>query len=124
MILVDTSVWIDHLREGSPQLEAALDKGSVLMHSLVLGELACGNLKARASTLRLLANLPLASRASDEEALRFMEAHRLMGKGIGIIDVHLLASTALEADTRLWTHDKSLRKQAVRLHLEYRDLHN
>lgn len=124
MILVDTSVWIDHFRKGSPQLAAALNQGEVLMHPFVLGELACGNLKSRASTLKLLSNLPAAPKASDEEVMTFIEAHRLMGKGIGLIDAHLLAATALQADATLWTSDKSLRKQAERLHLELRASRN
>lgn len=119
MILVDTSVWIDHFREGSPQLIAALNRNEVLMHPYVLGELACGNLKSRASTLKLLSNLPPAPKASDGEVMTFIETHRLMGQGIGLIDAHLLASTALGAGTRLWTADKSLRKQAERLDIEF-----
>ncbi|MBB88180.1 MAG: VapC toxin family PIN domain ribonuclease [Xanthomonadales bacterium] len=119
MLLVDTSVWVNHLRAGLPQLETALIQGKVLMHPLVLGELACGNLKDRESLLKLLSNLPAAPRASDAEVLVFIDAHQLMGRGIGLIDVHLLASAALEADAQLWSHDKRLAQQAARLGLAF-----
>ena len=108
MILVDTSVWIDHLRTGEPHLVALLERSQVLMHPFVLGELACGNLRRRADVLRHLGALPRSPVATDDEALRFIEAHRLMGKGIGWIDVHLLAAVALSPGTRLWTRDRRL----------------
>ncbi|HKI98262.1 MAG TPA: type II toxin-antitoxin system VapC family toxin, partial [bacterium] len=97
MILVDTSVWIDHLRKGTPALAALLEEGQVLMHWFVLGELACGNLRNREEVLRLLGELAMAPSVTDAEARAFIERHALMGKGIGYIDVHLLASTALAA---------------------------
>lgn len=108
MILVDPSVWIDHLRAGEPRLAALLEGGQVLMHPFVLGELACGNLRRRAEVLGYLAALPRSPVATDDEALRFLEAHRLMGKAIGWIDVHLLAAVALAPGTRLWTRDRRL----------------
>ena len=108
MILVDTSVWIDHLRRGEPRLEAALDDSQVLMHPMVLGELACGNLEPCAEVLALLRQLPVAFAATTDEALFFIERHALMGRGIGFVDVHLLASVALSPPTRLWTRDKRL----------------
>jgi predicted nucleic acid-binding protein len=117
MILVDTSVWIDHLREGLPSLVASLNQNSVLIHPFVLGELACGNLQSRQDILRLLANLPTAPKASDSEVLQFIEIHKLMGKGIGLIDAHLLASTALSTDAALWTHDKRLAQIAKKMKL-------
>jgi len=89
------------------------------MHPFVLGELACGNLKARQDTLALLANLPLAPKASDTEVLQFIEDRKFMGKGIGLIDTHLLAATALATDAMLWTHDKRLAQVAMRLKLGY-----
>ncbi|PMR74922.1 type II toxin-antitoxin system VapC family toxin [Billgrantia endophytica] len=119
MILVDTSVWIDYFREGLPRLVRLLEQNFVLTHPFVLGELACGNLTSRTETLRLLSNLPVAPRASDSEVLAFIEANRLMGRGIGFIDAHLLASTALAADTRLWTHDKRLAKVSKNLDFGY-----
>lgn len=108
MILVDTSVWIDHLRTGEPHLVALLERSQVLMHPFVLGELACGNLRRRADVLRHLGALPRSPVATDDEVLRFIEVHRLMGKGIGWIDVHLLAAVALSPGTRLWTRDRRL----------------
>ncbi|MFA6955903.1 MAG: type II toxin-antitoxin system VapC family toxin [Thermoanaerobaculia bacterium] len=108
MILADTSVWIDHFRRGNAALVEALEREDVLVHPFVIGELACGELKKRREILELLASLPSAIVASDEEALQFIEQRRLMGKGIGYIDVHLLASAALTEGARLWTLDKRL----------------
>lgn len=119
MILVDTSVWVDHLRDGAPALAAALDRGSVLMHPFVLGELACGNLKNRGEVLRLLGGLPAAPLATDPEALDYIERRALMGRGIGYVDVHLLASAALAGAARLWTRDKRLTAVAADLKLAY-----
>jgi predicted nucleic acid-binding protein len=108
MILVDTSVWTDHLRQGPPTLAAALEEGRVLMHPFVLGELACGNLKNPREVLQLLADLPAAPTVTDPEALHFIERHGLMGRGIGYIDVHLLASVILSGAAQLWTRDQRL----------------
>ena len=119
MILVDTSVWVDHLRDGAPALAAALEQGSVLMHPFVLGELACGNLKNRGEVLRLLGDLPAAPLATDPEALDYIERRALMGRGIGYVDVHLLASAALAGAARLWTRDKRLAALAANLKLAY-----
>ena len=92
MILVDTSVWVDHLRDGAPALAAALEQGRVLTHPFVLGELACGNLKNRSEVLQLLGELPAAPMATDPEALDFIERRALMGRGIGYVDVQLRGS--------------------------------
>ncbi len=119
MILVDTSVWIDHLRSGEPALATALEGGRVLMHPFVLGELACGNLKNRSEVLWLLRDLPAAPTATDPEALVLIERRALMGRGIGYIDVHLLASTALEGVARLWTRDRRLAETAAELELAF-----
>ncbi len=119
MILVDTSVWIDHLRSGEPALSEALEGGRVLMHPFVLGELACGNLKNRSEVLRLLGDLPAAPTATDPETLDFIERRALMGRGIGYIDVHLLASAALDGVARLWTRDKRLSAAAAELELAF-----
>ena len=119
MILVDTSVWVDHLRDGAPALAAALEQGSVLMHPFVLGELACGNLKNRGEVLRLLGDLPAAPLATDPEALNYIERRALMGRGIGYVDVHLLAAVALAGAARLWTRDKRLAAVAADLKLAY-----
>jgi len=108
MILVDTSVWIDHFRLGDDVLAYQLSSSSVLMHPFVLGELACGNLKQRKEVLSLLNDLPESSIATDKEVLFFIEKHNLMGKGIGYIDTHLLAAVALDNSAQLWTRDKRL----------------
>jgi predicted nucleic acid-binding protein len=117
MILVDTSVWVDHLRAGDVELAALLNGSEVLMHPLVLGELACGNLRNRTEVLALLKDLPRAAVATDEEVLFFIERHALMGRGIGYVDAHLLAAVTLGGGTRLWTRDKRLRTVADALAL-------
>jgi predicted nucleic acid-binding protein len=108
VILVDTSVWVDHFRRGNSELAEALERGEVLTHPFILGELACGDLKKRREVLELMRALPQAIAASDEEALLFIEERRLFGKGIGYIDAHLLASVALTEGAQLWTLDKKL----------------
>lgn len=117
MILADTSVWVEHLRKGNPALVEGLQAGRVLTHPFVIGELACGNLRNRREVLDLLGRLPSAPAASHAEALNFLERRRLMGRGIGFVDVHLLASAALAAPTRLWTLDKRLAAIARELQL-------
>ena len=121
MILVDTSVWIDHLRSGESLLAHALESGQVLMHPFVVGELACGNLQQRDEVLRLLGDLPSAPTATDQEVLNLIERRALMGWGIGYIDVHLLASTALAADARIWTRDRRLERVATELELAFEE---
>ena len=115
MILVDTSVWIDHFRRGDALLERSLEQGAVLAHPFVIGELACGNLGRREVVLDLLRQLPAALAADDEEVLGFIDRHDLHGQGIGLVDVHLLASTLLTEGARLWTRDRRLLLTAVRL---------
>lgn len=122
MILVDTSVWVDHLRRGDAALGAALETNMVAMHPFVIGELACGLLKSREALLRLLRSLMRLAAATDEEALAFLEHHRLMGRGLGYIDVHLLAATALQGDARLWTRDKRLERVALEMALAHLEL--
>jgi predicted nucleic acid-binding protein len=114
MMLVDTSVWIDHFRHGDAALTIALEAGQVGMHSFVLGELACGNLRSRAEVLGLLQALPPMPVSTDKEVLFFIDQHELMGRGIGYVDVHLLASARLEG-TLLWTRDKRLHAVATEL---------
>lgn len=121
MILVDTTVWINHLRSGKPALVTALEGGQVLMHPYVLGELACGNLKNRKEVLRLLGDLPSAPTATEPEVLDFIERRALMGRGIGYIDVHLLASIVLEGAARLWTRDRRLDEVAAELDLAFEE---
>jgi predicted nucleic acid-binding protein len=119
MILVDTSVWIEHFRRRAAQLASVLEDSQVLMHPFVLGELACGNLANRSEVLRLLGDLPLVPVAADVEALTFVETHALMGRGIGYIDVHLLASVMLAGDVQIWTRDRRLAVVANDLGLSY-----
>ena len=119
MILVDTSVWVDHLRRGDPGLVALLERAAVVMHPFVMGEIACGSLKDRQSLLELLHDLPGAVIATDNEAMQFIERHRLYGKGIGYIDVHLLASVALTGGAQLWTRDQRLRQVAAAMGFAY-----
>jgi predicted nucleic acid-binding protein len=119
MILVDTSVWVFHLRETHGGLVDLLDNGEVACHPFIVGELACGNLKNRTSVLSLLEALPMAFLVEHEEVLTFIGNHDLMGKGLGYIDVHLFASAVLTG-LSLWTRDKKLEKAAEGLHCEYR----
>jgi predicted nucleic acid-binding protein len=112
VILVDTSVWVDHLRRADARLAAQLDSASVAMHPMVLGELACGNLKGRQTLLALWRNLPQLIAATDAEALFFLERNQLWGRGIGYIDLHLLASVSLSLEVKLWTRDKRLLRTA------------
>lgn len=119
MILVDTSVWIDHLRASDNELTALLNGNRVSMHPFVLGELACGNIRNRQEVLTLLKDLPQITVARDDEVLFFIERHQLMGRGIGYIDAHLLAAATLASPTQLWTRDKRLRTTADALSLAY-----
>lgn len=107
MILVDTSVWVDHFRKAQEDLEGLLNEGLVLCHPFVIGELACGNLKNRDEILSLLDALPKAKVASHEEVLHLVSERKLHGKGLGWVDVHLLAA-ALLSESPLWTRDKTL----------------
>lgn len=116
MILVDTSVWIHHLRKGDRELTILLNEGVVLCHPFVIGELACGNLKNRAEILSLLVALPSSSLASHAEGLHLVTDRELAGRGIGWIDVHLLASALLSKCT-LWTKDKALGAVAAALEI-------
>jgi len=119
VILVDTSVWVDHLRTSDSQLSAKLEAADVVMHPMVLGELACGNLKDRQTLLALWRNLPQLSTPDNAEVLFFLERNRLWGRGIGYIDVHLLSAVSLNAEARLWTRDKRLRETAEQLGLAF-----
>jgi len=118
MILVDTSVWVRHLREGDPDLERLLNNGEVMCHPFIVGELACGNLGNRQEILSLLQLLPQAPQAKHEEVLRFIEQNHLMGKGLGYIDVHLSASAVLTG-VPMWTCDKRLNKANEELGIRY-----
>jgi predicted nucleic acid-binding protein len=117
VILVDTSVWVDHFQKHVPALAEVLERELVVMHPFVIGELACGNLKQRDDVLALLAALPSAAVATDRETLLLIERRKLMGKGIGYIDAHLLASVIVDDDVQLWTRDRRLRAVAADLRL-------
>jgi predicted nucleic acid-binding protein len=119
LILVDTAVWIDHLRDDDRHLAGLLDGGVVLAHPSVTGELALGSVRNRAEILRLLDDLPQASVAAAVEIRGLVEQHELFGLGIGYVDAQLLAATMLTADAALWTRDKRLRAAAQRLGLAY-----
>ena len=121
MILVDTSVWVDHLRRGDARLAELLERSTVLMHPFVVGEMACGSLRDRGAILELLQDLPGAVVAESDEVLQFIERHDLHGKGIGYVDVHLLASVALTEGAKLWTRDKKLGAVAQLLDCDYQD---
>jgi len=117
VILVDTSVWVDHLRAGDAALSELLNGGMVLTHPMVIGELAMGALRERKVVLHTLQNLPHATVASDPEVLVFIDHEGLHGRGVGYIDAHLLAAVRLTPDTSLWTRDKKLLAVAIALSL-------
>lgn len=119
MVLVDTSVWIDHFKKADVQLRELLLDEKVVTHPFVMGELACGNLKNRVEIFSLLKALPQSRVVEHDEVLQFIENKRLMGRGIGLVDMHLLASTVL-TKVRLWTADKRLRAISTRLDLLYK----
>jgi predicted nucleic acid-binding protein len=118
MVLVDTSVWVSHLRDGNAELANLLNDGRVLCHPLILGELACGNLKDRTVILSFLQLLPMSIEAEHHEVLSFIENNRLMGKGMGYVDVHLITSAVLTG-VPVWTLDKKLAQAADSLHIKY-----
>lgn len=117
MILVDTSVWIDHLRNNNVTLVNLLNTGQVLIHPCVIGELALGNLRQRDVILDTLNNMQSVKIAKDEETLSFINHNKLYGLGIGYIDAHLLTSVRLTPGTLLWTQDKRLHAAANRLEM-------
>ncbi len=119
MVLVDTSVWIDHFRNGNDHLVYLLNEGEVVIHPFIIGELASGNIKNRIQILSLLHDLPQSVFVNHEEILLFIENHKLMGKSLGYIDVCLLASAIL-TDLSLWTYDKKLNEIASLMHINYK----
>jgi predicted nucleic acid-binding protein len=118
VIIVDTPVWIDHLHQSVPLLVDALESGEVLTHPFVIGELACGQIRNRRQVLDLLQELPTAIAATDDEVLRLIDDRRLMGQGLGYIDIHLLAASMLTS-APLWTTDKRLRAVATQLRIAF-----
>lgn len=117
-MLVDTSVWIDHLRRGNARLASCLERGEVECHPFVIGELACGNLRRRSEILLLLGCLPTVTQAEHDEVLSWVESKRLMGRGLGWVDVHLLASAML-GRTTLWTLDQRLVARAREMDISF-----
>jgi predicted nucleic acid-binding protein len=119
MVLVDTSIWVIHLRHGSRQLEKLLIDAEVMCHLFIIGELACGNLTNRNEIISLLQSLPLTPTIEFDEFIFFIDRNHLMGKGIGFVDVHLLASAQLTG-IPLWTADNRLKSAADQLNLTYK----
>lgn len=114
MILADTSVWIDHFRKGLPELGQSLRRSEVVMHPFIVGELACGNFSNRKATLELLQQLRSVDVAEHDEVMNFIRVREIHGRGIGYVDVHLLATAAIEG-CRLWSVDKRLNAVASSL---------
>jgi predicted nucleic acid-binding protein len=119
MVLIDTSVWVDHLQRRNAELVALLNHGQVLAHPFVIGELALGSLQQRSTVLEALQNLPACAMATDVEVLHFINSHTLHGIGIGYVDVHLLAAARLTPTVKLWTLDKRLQAAATKLELNF-----
>ena len=119
MVLVDTSIWVAHLRDGNRQLEQLLMDAEVICHPFIIGELACGNISNRGEILSLLKSLPSAPVLEFDEFLFFIDENQLMRIGIGFVDVHILASAKLSG-THLWTTDKRLNSAAINLSLNYK----
>jgi predicted nucleic acid-binding protein len=115
LILADTSVWIDHLRSGIREMREHLSRGQIVIHPLIIAELALGSLRARRRTLTLLDLLPQVAVAQMSEVRSLIAAHHLYGLGIGVTDAHLIASAMINAPALLWTRDKPLRRVAERL---------
>lgn len=120
MILVDTSIWVDHLRAGETRLAELLENGDVLAHPWVVGELALGHMRRRSEVIGLLRGLPQAVVADDHEVLRLVDVEHLAGTGIGYVDAHLVAATRLTRGARLWTTDGRLAAVMKRLGLDFR----
>ena len=119
MVLVDTSIWVSHLKSGNAHLKELLQEGKVISHPFIIGELACGNLRNREEILSLLQTLPEAVTAAHDEVLQFIVEQRLMGLGLGYVDIQLLAAARLTA-VPLWTYDKRLKAAAVRLQVDFK----
>ncbi len=119
MILVDTSIWVFYLRNGNSELERILNDGDAVCHPFIMGELACGNIKNREEILSLLSSLPTIEMMDNEEILVFIENKNLAGKGLGLVDIHLLAA-ALLSGVSLWTLDAKLRHEALVLDAAYK----
>ena len=121
MVLLDSSIWIDHLRDPDALLSALLQRAEILIHPLVLGEIAMGNMKARASRMEFLSSLPLADIAENADVLELVHQQHLYGTGLGFVDAHLLASAGLTPQTLLWTRDKRLLNAARKLGVAFEE---
>lgn len=119
MVLVDTSVWIDHLRNSNSALIELLKDGKICCHPFIKGELACGNIKNRENFFELLDNLYFLNLVTEKEALFFLNKNQLHGKGLGWIDIHLLASSLMN-NVKLFTLDKRLKQTANEFELNYK----
>jgi predicted nucleic acid-binding protein len=119
MVLVDTSIWVAHLRQGNRQLEKLLMDAEVMCHPFIIGELACGNIDNRNEIISLLQSLPMSTTIDFDEFLFFIDRNHLVGKGVGFVDVHLLASAQL-MEVPLWTADKKLKSSADQLELTFK----
>ncbi|QGK69980.1 VapC toxin family PIN domain ribonuclease [Allosaccharopolyspora coralli] len=119
MILVDTSIWIDHFRSGDAELSRLLDNNAILGHPWVTGEIGLGNLRHRDEVIGLLRGLPRASVADEDEVLKLIDREALYGAGIGYVDAQLLAASRLTPDARLWTRDKRLLNVTARMELDF-----
>jgi predicted nucleic acid-binding protein len=119
MVLIDTSVWVDHLQRSNAELVTLLNRGQVLAHPFVIGELVLGSLQQRGTILEALQNLPACPTATDAEVFSFINTNTLYGIGIGYVDVHLLAAARLMPTAKLWTLDKRLQAAAIRLELSF-----
>jgi predicted nucleic acid-binding protein len=123
VILVDSSIWIDHIRAPDELLTTLLARHEVVAHPFVIGEVALGNFRNRQAVLASLEELPGAELATDEDVINLIEQHRLYGRGIGYVDAHLLAATRLTPATSLWTRDRRLRDIAAELQIAARLTH-
>ena len=123
MILVDTSIWVDHLREPESELKTLLSANDVLMHPMVIGELACGNMRNRKQALEQWHSLPRINEANHEQVISLIEKKNLMGRGLGFVDVHLLCSVLNYPGSQLWTRDKKLNGIANKLNIAFQKIH-
>ena len=118
MVLIDTSVWVSHLRHGNSRLQKLLQEGRVAIHPFIIGELACGNISNRTEIISLMQSLPMLDLVEHEELLLFIEHNKMMGSGLGFVDVHLLAAAML-AGIPLWTQDKKLKQACSLLGIDF-----
>jgi predicted nucleic acid-binding protein len=118
MILVDTSIWVSHLRHSNSRLQKLLNEGRVVSHPFIIGELACGNISNRTEIISLMQSLPMLDVVEHEELLLFIKRNKMMGTGLGLVDIYLMAA-ALLAGIPLWTQDKKLRRACSRLNIDY-----